>query len=203
MEADLKTLSPETPSGTQPEAGKPEADKPETGKAKAGKPRRKHPLLRSLLGLLLKLAVIALAVWAALTWVLGVYRMEGNAMYPAVRDGDLCITYRLEDYFSRDIVAYRDAEGTLRVARVIAREGDTVDADEEGLIINGSHISEEIFYPTEMDGLPFSLPRRLEAGEVFLLNDFRSDRNDSRSFGILSTDALEGKLILLLRRRGF
>lgn len=156
----------------------------------------------SLRNFIIKLAVIALTLYLALTLVLGVYRMNGNEMYPAVRDGDLCITYRLDEYYSRDIVVYQAADG-IRFARVVARAGDTVDADEGGLLINGMHPMEEIFYPTDMDNVRMSLPCEVGEGQVFVLNDFRSDLSDSRRYGLLSTEELQGKIILILRRRGF
>lgn len=156
----------------------------------------------SLRNFLLKLAAIGLTLYLTLTFVLGVYRMNGNEMYPAVRDGDLCITYRLDAYYSRDIVAYATEDG-IRFARVVARAGDVVDADRGGLVINGLHPMEEIFYPTDMEGISISLPCEVGEGEVFVLNDFRSNRSDSRRYGLISADELEGKIILILRRRGF
>ena len=78
---------------------------------------------------LIKLAAIAVTLYLTLTFIFGIYRMNGNEMYPAVRDGDLCITYRLDDYYSGDIIAYHSDSG-IRFARIVARAGDTVDADE-------------------------------------------------------------------------
>ena len=150
----------------------------------------------------IKLAAITLSLFLILNFVFGIFRMNGNEMYPAVRDGDLCITYRLDRYYQGDIVAYRTEDG-IRFARVIAREGDTVDADEGGLLVNGVHPMEEIFYPTDMESARQSLPCEVREGEVFVLNDYRPDLNDSRRYGTVSTDELQGKMILILRRRGF
>lgn len=162
------------------------------------KPKKKDHSLRNFL---IKLAVTALCIWLALTFVLGVYRLSGNEMYPALRDGDLCITYRLDAYHSGDVVAYRE-DGGIRFARIVARAGDTVNGDEIGLIINGARPLEEIFYLTNMNDSVLELPCTLEDGQVLVLNDFRSDTGDSRQYGILSTDELEGKVIMILRRRG-
>ena len=173
------------------------------GKANAPEARRKKPsALKALMMLILKLAVVAAILWAALTFVFGVFRLNGNAMYPALKDGDLCVTYRLEAYRSDDVVAYR-ADGQIRFGRIVGMAGDTVDGDEQGLMVNGVHRSEEIFYPTQMLETGLKLPYTLEEGECLVLNDYREDLGDSRTYGPIREDDLEGKVIFIFRRRGF
>ena len=157
---------------------------------------------RALLFLLLKLAVVAVALWLALTFVFGVFRLSGNNMYPALKDGDLCVTYRLEEYHSGDVVAYR-VDGKIRFGRIVARSGDTADGNEQGLLVNGAHPSEEIFYPTQMLDTRLDLPCTLGEGAFVVLNDYRSDLSDSRTYGVIDKGALEGKVIFIFRRRGF
>ena len=157
---------------------------------------------KAFLYLVLKLLAVAVFVWLALIFVFGVFRLGGNNMYPALKDGDLCVTYKLEEYHSQDVVAYR-VDGKIRFGRIIARSGDTVDGDEQGLLINGSHPSEEIFYPTEILDTNLKLPISLGEGEFVILNDHRSEMSDSRTYGVITEDALEGKVIFIFRRRGF
>ena len=161
-----------------------------------------HPVLKALLQLVIKLAVIALLLWIALTFVFGVYRLSGNNMYPMLKDGDLCITYRLEEYHSGDVVAYRIGEH-IHFGRVIAKAGDTVDGDETGILVNGLHPSEEVFYSTQMMGTALALPIMLGENELIILNDYREDLSDSRTYGVINEDDLEGKIIFIFRRRGF
>lgn len=158
--------------------------------------------LKSLLFLVLKLSAVVLCVWLSLVYVFGVFRLSGNNMYPALKDGDLCVTYKLEQYHSGDVVAYR-VGGEIRLGRIVARYGDTVDGDEQGILINGMHVSEEVFYPTEILNTALELPVSLEAGQFIILNDYRSDFSDSRTCGVIEEDALEGKVIFIFRRRGF
>lgn len=165
-------------------------------------PPEKQKKDRTILWFFIKIAVIALILFLALTFVIGIYRLGGNEMYPALRDGDLCITYRLEDYRTGDVVAYR-VNGQIRFARIVALAGDTVDGDEYGLIVNGSHLSEAIFYPTDMHQGSLEVPVTVQSGHVLVLNDYREDLNDSRTYGVLRTDELKGKVIFILRRRGF
>ena len=174
-------------------------EKPDT---KSEKKPKKNKTLKALRSLVLKLLVVGLSAWLALTFVFGVFRLSGNNMYPALKDGDLCVTYRLEEYHSDDVVAYR-VGNQVRFGRIIARGGDTVDGDEQGVLVNGFHPSEEIFYPTQMLDTALDLPLTLEEGRFLVLNDYRSDMSDSRAYGVVAEDDLEGKVIFIFRRRGF
>ncbi|MCH5189541.1 MAG: signal peptidase I [Oscillospiraceae bacterium] len=166
------------------------------------KESKKNATLKAFAHLVIKLAVVALLISLALIFVFGVFRLGGNNMYPALKDGDLCVTYKLEEYHSSDVVAYR-IDGHIRFGRVVARAGDTIDGDEQGLLINGSHPHEEVFYPTQITDTVLKLPYTLGEGEFVVLNDYRTDLDDSRTYGIIKKDALKGKVIFIFRRRGF
>lgn len=157
---------------------------------------------KALLHLLIKLTVVALIIWLALVFIFGIFRLNGNNMYPALRDGDLCVTYKLGEYHSSDVVAYEIGD-QIRFGRILARPGDTVDGNEQGILINGSHPSEEVFYPTQILDTNLTLPYTLGEGEFVVLNDYRSDLSDSRTNGVVTKDALKGKVIFIFRRRGF
>ena len=165
--------------------------------------KKKKSVLRLFLGFCLKLGAVVLVVTLALLYVIGLVRVSGNSMYPALSDGDLCVTYKLDPYRMGDIVAY-NTEDAVQLGRIVAHTGDVIDADEQGLLlINGVRPLEAIFYPTEMKDIPLPLPCTVGEGEYFLLNDFRSDQNDSRIYGCVPETAMCGKLILTLRIRGF
>lgn len=157
------------------------------------------PLLR----LLIKITVMASVAFVVLTWVLGFHRMTGNYMFPFVKDGDLCIVYKLEECHTNDVVAYYDANGRVRIGRIVAVAGQTVDFPEEGgFTVDGYQPTEEIPYQTfgAEDG---SYPVEVEEGSYFIMNDFRSDVDDSRIQGTVDRSRLCGKLMFIIRRRGF
>lgn len=156
-----------------------------------------------------RLLVKSLAIAAGLFVVFGVlaalHRVEGSRMSPFVRDGDLCLFYRLGTLATRDVVLYRTPEGDLAVARIVARPGQVVEVDPEGgYTVDGYLPAEEVPYETypEPDaGIVY--PLALGEGEYFLLNDFRSVTSDSRSFGPVAEEDILGNLLFLLRRRSF
>ena len=182
--------------------------KASSGKAppKKAPPKKRPPKStgRLLVGLLVKVAVAAVLVWAVFTFVLGLSVHYGNNMHPAVRDGDLAVSLRMQKPFINAVVLYR-INGKTEVGRVIALEGSVVDISENGsLTVNGIAPSEEIFYATyQAEHSPVSFPYTVEPGKVFILNDFRTDTNDSRLFGAVDRKDLQGPLLFTVRRRHF
>lgn len=175
------------------------------GKRPKGKPRKKKKTTKQLvIGLLIKIAVIVLVVWGVFTFVLGITIHYGNNMHPMVRDGDLVITLRLQKPYINAAVMYGH-DGKTTVGRVIAMEGSVVNiAENGGITVNGNTPTEEVFYPTyPANGSEIQYPYTVPQGKVFILNDFREDTNDSRSFGAVDTGDLKGTLLLTMRRRGF
>ena len=88
------------------------------------------------------------------------------------------------------------------VCRVVACAGDIVDVTEEqGLIVNGNAVIEaNIFHPTRPYEGRVEYPVKLEDGEYFVMADLRNGGMDSRYFGPVSQDEIEGIVITLLRR---
>lgn len=171
-----------------------------------GKPRKKKPksTKQLIIGLLIKIAAIVLIVWLVFTFVLGIRIQYGNNMHPMVRDGDLVITFRLQKPFINAAVMYAH-NGNTTVGRVVAMEGSVINVTDNGAFtVNGNAPSEEVFYPTyPAEGSEIQYPYTVPQGKVFILNDFREDTNDSRSFGAVDVGDLQGTLLLTLRRRGF
>ena len=123
-------------------------------------------------------------------------------MFPAMKDGDLIIAYRLQqDYAKNDVVVY-EMNGEQKVGRIIARETDVVTLDESGtLIVNGTPQTGEVLYPTyAKKGMEY--PCRIESGKLFILGDYRTNTKDSRDYGTISEHKVKGKIITILRRRG-
>lgn len=71
----------------------------------------------------MKLALTALAICVLCTYVIGIFVNHSNSAYPMIKDGDLCITFRLGELKQGDEIVYTH-EGTIRYGRIIASEGD-------------------------------------------------------------------------------
>ena len=120
-------------------------------------------------------------------------------MFPAIKEGDLVIAYRLTKPTTGDAVIYKNSG--IRFGRVAATKDMVVDINDDGYFVDGYHPSEEIFYPTEAaDNM--SYPITINENEYFVLNDFRAQKNDSRSNGCIKKNDIIGKIVFVLRRRG-
>ncbi|MCR4846379.1 MAG: signal peptidase I [Eubacterium sp.] len=150
----------------------------------------------------IKIGVTAVVVAFLLVFVFGIYVKHDNSSYPMIKDGDLCITYKLSDIKDGDEIAYKK-DGKIRFGRVVALPGDTVDVNDGNLAVNGYAAFENAVYPTTVEGIPIKLPYRVPEGTYFVLNDYRDDITDSRTYGGIGKSDIKGKVIFLLRIRGF
>lgn len=186
---------PQAPSG---QAGGSPKKKPETPKDMA------LSILKGAAKLIMKVILIIAAFLAVFTFVFGVARIDTDYMVPAVKDGDLLLYYRLDKSFTNDDLCVLRYDNRDVCARVIGREGDIVDIDYRGLKVNGNYKQERtIYFDTTqvVDGVTF--PLQVPEGCVFLLGDNRPNSIDSRIYGCVKVDELEGKVIAVFRRRNF
>ena len=148
-----------------------------------------------------KIAVTIAVVVVLCVFVVGIHVNHGNTAYPMLKDGDLVITYKIGDVDDGDAIVY-SAGGQVRYGRVVAHSGDEVDISDSYVRVNGYGISEDVIYPTTSEGASVEFPYIVPEGRLFILNDFRKDINDSRTYGAIPESDVEGKVILVLRRRG-
>ena len=205
-----KNTSDDIPEENTPEektaeenTSKENAPKGKTPKKKKKK-KKKKTTKQILIGFLIKLAATALAVWLLLTFVLGVTIYYGNNMHPALRDGDLIISLRLQRPYLNAAVLY-EHDGKTCLGRVVGMPGNVIDISDVGaLTVNGIAPAEEVFYPTyRCETSNITYPYTVGEDKVFILNDFRSDTNDSRAFGAVDISDVKGPVLIMLRRRGF
>lgn len=155
--------------------------------------------------LIVRVLLIAGVVYLIFTQAFLLRQVKGMDMFPSLKDGDLSIVFRMQkEYVKNDVITYKTEEGT-RFGRIIAREGDVVTINSSGsLQVNGTTQSGEILYPTyPIEGVEdIKYPYRVPQGCVFVLGDYRTKAKDSRTYGPISMDDVDGKVITILRRRG-
>lgn len=159
--------------------------------------------LRGYGSLVIRLCVIAVAVWVVFTQIFLITQSEGQGMFPAIEDGDLILAYRLQDEYKKGDVVIYTANGKTCLGRVVAKQTDEIMLDTESgnLIINGTNQGGEILYPTyAKEGIEY--PYKVPEGCLFVLGDYRTQTKDSRDFGPVPLDNIQGKVITIVRRRG-
>ena len=157
------------------------------------------------LRVLIKLAAVLAAVWMIFSFVLGVKIYHGERMFPAVKDGDLVIFSRLSAPSRGDVAVYLSKDGKPDLSRVCGTPGMEIDISPSGeLRTNGYVPMESVFYRTEPHPEGDLLyPLVVGEGAFFLLDDYRTIGEDSRLYGELPRERVLGKVIYIVRRRGF
>lgn len=151
---------------------------------------------------LIKFLIFLLFIYIVFTKIIGLGRVVGVDMFPALKDGDLVVYNRIyNEYRIDDIITFVE-DGKRRYLRIVALPGDSVEIDQEdNFKVNGNIQEEEIFYPTlVIEEEKFHI--LVKTGEVFTLGDFRTGANDGRKFGTTSIGKIDGKIISLFRSRG-
>ena len=143
-------------------------------------------------------AVIMLALLVQ-TFLVEAVRVRSDSMAPSYRQGDVLVvdkaTYHFRDPEVNDVVVTVDPRtGETIVKRVVAVGGDTVGIDDGQLILNGEAVFDADIDNANMDGY-FHGPVVVPEGEVFLLGDNRDTSLDSRAFGTVSVDDVQGRVI--------
>ena len=128
------------------------------------KRKNKVSLNQGYIQLFVRLIFLVIVGYLIFTQMFLITRVKGNGMFPALKDGDLAVAFRLQqDYMKNDVVAYKE-NGERHMGRILAREGDIVTIDENGtFLVNGTVQSGEILYPTyAKEGIvyPYKVPDR-------------------------------------------
>ena len=146
-----------------------------------------QPIWKDLLDLLIKILFIFFCIYLIFTFIYG----------------DLVLYYRLDKYLvSGDVIVFKENDRVI-TARVVAVAGDTVDITKDGLTINGAvQVSKDIYFDTTQFKNGVDFPIQVKENQVFVLGDNRPSALDSRTFGCVNIDDIQGKVIAVIRTRG-
>lgn len=160
--------------------------------------------MRALRNFLVRLFLLIMVIGILFGVVFGLTPMANADMQPAVCAGDLMLYYRLDKNLKSDDVVVFQKEGIQYTGRIVAVPGDVVEiTDESDLMVNKSTVMEDnIFYTTPAYDSEVEYPLTLKEDQYFILCDNREGAKDSRSFGVVDTGEIKGKVITIVRRSG-
>lgn len=149
--------------------------------------------------------VIVGAVLVALlvrTFLFQVFSIPSESMVPTLQPGDRVVVNRLDDDPSRgDVVVFRRPETWAGqhddiIKRVIATEGETVEASDGGVLVGGVPLEENYLAEgiTTGDFGPVTVPD----GELWVMGDNRPFSSDSRVNGPVPLDRVVGQAFLVI-----
>ena len=147
---------------------------------------------------------IALLVEA---FLIQAFWIPSPSMEPTLDVGDRVLvnklSYKFHDVNHGDVVVFERPPGASTgqngeikdlIKRVIAVGGDTIEAKEGNVYVNGEQIDEDYLEPgTPTDNLPLTT---IPEGQVFVMGDNRTNSEDSRIFGPIDENAIVGRAFI-------
>ena len=148
---------------------------------------------RSTVYILVTVAAIATLI---ATMVLPVLQIFGTSMSPTLQDGDIIVAVKGSEFDKGDLIAFY-YNNKILVKRVIAKSGDWVDIDADGVVkVNGLELDEPYIDDQALGECDIELPYQVPEGRIFVMGDHRSISVDSRStaLGCVAEEQIVGKL---------
>ena len=183
---------------------------------------RAGSIVREFVNILISVVVAYFLFILIRTYLFFPFQVSGDSMVPTLLDGDRLILNRLGEVDRFDVVVFPapDPEGAGEeyVKRVIGLPGDEIGYLNDELYIDGVVVEEHYLEPmkemsdtqvtndfTLLD-IPDNESTVVPEGMYFVLGDHRAVSKDSRSFGFVPADEIEGTTSLRiwpLNRIGF
>lgn len=128
-------------------------------------------------------------------------RVTSASMAPTVCTGDVVVINHLgprRGLAVDDIVTFASpTDGSEQIKRVVAVGGQSVGIADAVLEVDGRPVEEPYVDRKTIDGVYFG-PVTVPAGSVFVMGDNRELSIDSRTFGPLPVNAIDGRLATTL-----
>lgn len=150
-----------------------------------------------------RVILLVMILTIVFTQIFGIYTVHNNDMQPKLMHSDIILCYRLDRSFKNQNVVVYTVESKKYIGRIIAVGGDTIEITDDGVVkINGDSIIESnIFYPTTTaEDVNIEYPITIPENMYFIMSDYREVAKDSRYFGPISVNQIQGEVITAIRR---
>lgn len=141
--------------------------------------------------------IIIVVVLLLRAYVVTPIRVNGLSMYDTLEGDEIMILWKLGEIERYDIVVADvkvSGSDDVVIKRVYGLPGETISCEDGKIYINGSLIEDEYGYRETSDFGPVTLGEN----EYFLLGDNREISLDSRVFGKVTRDEIEGTTNFIL-----
>lgn len=129
------------------------------------------------------------------------YRISGDCMEPAIRDGGLYFLNRVSGYFpgyrAGDIILFKH-EGKTWISRIVALGNDTIQINEQSIKVNGIILQDKVHRNwTDWNYGTYAIDTvtKIPSNHAYVLSDnLSAHHDDSRVFGPISYSLILGAI---------
>ncbi|CAA9489653.1 MAG: Signal peptidase I [uncultured Rubrobacteraceae bacterium] len=156
--------------------------------------------------LLILIVAFALVFGFVRPFVVEAFYIPSGSMIPTLEVGDRVLVnkfiYRFEEPERGDVIVFESVEPNPDgsrddlIKRVVAVGGDEVAVRDGELFINGE-VQNEPFVNDEFPDASFFGPTVIPEGRIFAMGDNRSNSRDSRFFGPVPIENIEGEAFIV------
>lgn len=151
--------------------------------------------IKSIIVTLITLVCLLLGYRLGDTYLVGKAEVEGTSMVPSYHDKDEGIFSKIANPQRNDVVIFMMGDTPI-IKRLIAVEGDTIEARRGSIYLNGKKLDEPYIVESWSNGGCIeNNPITLKKDEFFLLGDNRNVSHDSRAEGVFTRDQYIGTMI--------
>ena len=143
--------------------------------------------------------ILAVVLYFGINAISARVRVDGFSMNPTLQNGEYVLVSRLAYKFDTpqrgDIIVFgipTDQDQDL-IKRVVGLPGETVSVRQNMVLINGIPLEEPYIAQAPLYSGEWTVPH----GNLFVLGDNRNDSKDSHQWGMLPTDNIIGKALLI------
>lgn len=159
-------------------------------------------IINRLVNLVLTILVAVSITLALRHYYFQPFQVAGESMEPTLTEGQMMVMGKNGQVDRFDLVIFKDPRGSgdSYVKRVIGLPGETIEAVDGVVYIDGQPLEEPYLQTETAD---FSLYQitgltHIPPGYLFVLGDNRPHSADSRQYGLIAEDAIEGEVVFSL-----
>src|SRR3712207_6502759 len=151
--------------------------------------------------LIILLVSFALVFGFVRPFVVEAFFIPSESMVPTLRVGDRVLVnkfiYRFAEPARQDIIVFESVEGGGEdlIKRVVGVPGDRISVRRGTLLVNGEP-QKEPYLSKRFPDRSFSAPTTVPEDHVFVMGDNRANSRDSRFFGPVPEEKIEGEAFL-------
>lgn len=138
------------------------------------------------------------------TFLFAPFIVDGESMEHTLHNNEKLVVNKAIYYLSEpkrgDIIVFHAEEKRDYIKRVVAVAGDTVEAKDDQLLINGKVVDEPYLAQNRKEAAERKIPLtddfgpfQIGEGQIFVLGDNRLNSHDSRAIGPVGLDRVVGR----------